>query len=195
MQLLEHLGAKRGKSAKRLHAAVQRHGAAARKRLKRTELKLEKKLCVDGDGSGSSIETQTQATAAALRLDSELRSPKRLTRNNLHSYRLKVKELHNILRMAEDSRQQEFVNALGNIEDTIGEWHDWEELLSIATKVLDHVGRCELLQELKRITNEKYAHALSQAENMRKKYLRVSERQVAVLLSNLPNLCGTPPWL
>ena len=97
--------------------------------------------------------------------------PSRLSRDNLHPYRLKVKELHNILRMAEPSDQQEFVNRLGQVKDAIGEWHDWGELESIAKQVLNH-RNCKLLQQIRNIGESKYENALSLTESMRKKFLR-----------------------
>lgn len=47
--------------------------------------------------------------------------PIHLNRTNLHPCRLKVKELRNLLRLSDDSKQQEFVNVLGELKDAIGE--------------------------------------------------------------------------
>src|SRR5205814_4279439 len=70
----------------------------------------------------------------------------------------------------------EIVQALNSVKDSIGEWHDWEELLAIAKDVLDH-GNCKLLRELKSTADRKYAEALAQAESMRKKYLRIDRHK------------------
>ncbi len=71
---------------------------------------------------------------------------------------------------AGDSRDQ-FVEDLKQVKDAIGEWHDWEELVSIAGKALAHGGRCSLVAELKKIANDKYQHALTLAHHLRKQYL------------------------
>lgn len=118
----------------------------------------------------------SQAAAEALRLSSELEAPKRLSRRNLHEYRLKVKELRYELQLAPSSEQM-FVDDLGKVKDAIGEWHDWEELVAIANDVLDHGPGCNLVRRLKEISNSKYEEALRLAENLRNKYLRVSARK------------------
>jgi len=63
------------------------------------------------------------------------------------------------------------VNALGRTKDAIGEWHDWEELVAISEKILDHGAQCHLVQQLKAIAAEKYQSALSHAVLLRKRYL------------------------
>ena len=76
--------------------------------------------------------------------------------------------------MAEAPSRPRFVEDLGQVKDAIGEWHDREELVRIASKLLDHGGRCLLLAELKRIADSKYDHALSLALKLRKMYLQSS---------------------
>lgn len=171
VQLLEHLGAQRERHARKLHATVAKQ-ATTRARLKRLSAQLEKMLCADRNGNCDPDQVPTQVTASALKLESELSDPPRLTHANLHPYRLKVKELHNLLRMAENSESEDFVAALNSVKDAIGEWHDWEELLAIAKELLDHTN-CKLLRELKARSEKKYEDALSAAESMRKKFLRV----------------------
>src|SRR5207302_4249891 len=102
--------------------------------------------------SGGRNDASAKATASALRLESELAAVPRLGRNNLHPYRLQVKELHNILKLDEGADSQEFTETLGKVKDAIGEWHDWEVLSAIAQDVQNHSPRCKLLAELKRIT-------------------------------------------
>ena len=171
VQLLEHLSDERRKGAKKLHAVISSRRAETRMNLKKVGRRLEKELCEDHDGDCDPAEAPAKATAAALALESELARPTRLTRQNLHQYRLKVKELQNVLRLAENSQDQEFVDALSMVKDKIGEWHDWEELLAIAKDVLDHGPDCKLIQEIKDKCESKYEAALAEAQTMRKKYL------------------------
>jgi hypothetical protein len=42
-----------------------------------------------------------------------------LNKPNLHPYRLKVKELRNVLQMADNADQQEFITRLGEVKDAI----------------------------------------------------------------------------
>jgi hypothetical protein len=87
-------------------------------------------------------------------LESKLFGPPRLSRKNLHPYRLKVKELHNVLRTGVNSTNHEFVETVNSVKDSIGEWHDWEELLAIAKKEFDHAN-CKLIRELKSTVDRK----------------------------------------
>jgi hypothetical protein len=50
--------------------------------------------------------------------------------------------------MATNSDQQLFVDRLGQVKDSIGEWHDWEALVAIAKDALDHGGNCGLIKNL-----------------------------------------------
>jgi CHAD domain-containing protein len=172
VRLLEHLGATRRKKAKKLSKAVQESAPVLRKRLKRSSNQIQKNISRPNSGGSA---TSSHITAAALRLLSDLERPSTLNRSNLHPYRLKVKELQNLLRLAENAHDREFVESLGEVKDAIGEWHDWVELETIAKTVLDH-PQCKLLQELKENGQERFTRALSIAENMRKKYVGVSKR-------------------
>ena len=171
--LIEHLGAERKNDAKKLHRAITSHANSVRSGLKSASARLEKILCANGDKKTCDpIEAMAQATASALKLESKLFDPAHLSRNNLHPYRLKVKELHNVLRTGVNSTHHEFVETLNSVKDSIGEWHDWEELLATAKKELDHAN-CKLIRELKSTADRKYAEALAQTESMRKKYLQI----------------------
>ena len=174
VRVLEYLGAERRKRARKLHAMVAKNGRAARAKLKQASALFEQQLCQNKDPECDPRVAASRATAAALQLEKQLIEPARLDRRNLHAYRLKVKQLRNVLRMAEQTNDQDFVEVLGQVKDAIGEWHDWEELLGIAQDVLDHGRRCQLVRELKTICEQKYGDALNKSENMRRRYLRVT---------------------
>jgi CHAD domain-containing protein len=167
VRLLEHLGAVRRKKARKLSTASQEGAPVLRKRLKRVSTELQESVSVRKT-NGS--ETSSHVTSAALRLLGDLEKPTTLNKSNLHPYRLKVKELQNLLRLAEKAKDQEFVETLGKVKDAIGEWHDWVELQGIAHKVLNH-PQCALVRELKTRTDERFEQALNLAKNLRKKYL------------------------
>lgn len=167
-QLLEYLGAQRKKRANRLSAEVKQHRPRLRDQLKKAPALLLKRIQETSDGSRK-ISAPT-AAATAVTLATELSAPKRLSRQNLHAYRLTVKDLRNILRMAAGNETSSFIADLGRVKDAIGEWHDWEELIMISNKVLDHGNRCALLAELKRIAECKYEDALKLTHSLRKKY-------------------------
>ncbi len=173
VQLLEHLGAERRKAARKLYQSQKKFSDSLRPRLKRAFAQFEKAIAQAEDGDPKGATAPTDVTASVLHLVSQLSRPAHLGRTNLHPYRLKVKELHNLLRMAENSKDEEFVNTLGQVKDAIGEWHDWEELLGIAKELLSHPN-CDLLHELKQRANDRYNSALASTESMRKRFLRLS---------------------
>jgi predicted ATP-dependent protease len=133
LQLLEHLRARRRKEAKKLHAELRRLGPKLRKELKRTPA-LVKKAIQDHNETSDQTGLVPHAAAAAVNLLIQLATPSRLGRQNLHRYRLRVKELSNMLQMAAVPSHPRFVDELVQVKDAIGEWHDWEELVSIAAE-------------------------------------------------------------
>jgi CHAD domain-containing protein len=172
VQLLEHLGAKRRQHARKFYRVSRQDGPVLIKRLKKLERKLAKSEArTEKDGRPDSM-----ACSVALQLGSRLASGARLNHSMLHPFRLKVKELRNVLRLAGDP-DQNLVDALGSVKDVIGEWHDWEELVGIAEKTLDHGTQCKLMQTLTATTQKKFEKALSEAEELRKRYLGLSGRK------------------
>ena len=170
-QLLEHLGAKRLQSVRRLHATVAQKQKKARRRLRRYSSLMRRNA--SRKNTPNSPGWPVDATAIALQLSSELAAWPRLNSTNLHPYRLKVKELRYVLQLAE-GQDSEFVDALGEVKDAIGEWHDWSELAALAKQILNHGSGCQVLQQIRDTTAAKFDHALSLAETMRKKFLGAS---------------------
>ncbi|MDR5726109.1 MAG: CHAD domain-containing protein [Terriglobia bacterium] len=168
VQLLEYLGAEHAQRTKSLHSFAVQHGPSLRRRLKHTAAYL-KMLSVDGVPD---IATLGDAMLSELRLRREVAAPVRLNRENLHPYRLKVKELRYVLQMENDPGNKLSIEILGEMKDAIGEWHDWQELLAIASKQLPHGPECKLVHTFQAITKEKFNHALSVANKGRKQALR-----------------------
>ena len=90
-----------------------------------------------------------RAAATALRLSTGLGAPARLGKGNLHRYRLKVKELRYVLQLSDHADEEPFAAELSEVKDAIGDWHDWEQLIAIASDVLDHGAECKLMAQLK----------------------------------------------
>ena len=170
--LRHHLGARRYEHARRLRHEMERRGSRVRRPLKRLGKRLVKYVSEAGQGSGNGQPgTPAEAVATAVELAASLKSPPSLNQKNLHPYRLKVKELRDVLRLAEKPTDEKLIEALGGVKDAIGDWHDWQELTTIAGDLLIHGPGCKLLQRLKQTTNEKYEHALSLAIRMRKQFV------------------------
>ncbi|MCU1258257.1 MAG: hypothetical protein JWO80_1142 [Bryobacterales bacterium] len=193
VELLEHLGAQRKKQAAKLSAEAKNFHRPLRKNLKRAGSVLAK-LLQENKNSDQGDSVSVEATASAVKLAVQLGTPPRLGRDNLHPYRLKIKELQNVLRMAAGSARPRFVDDLGEVKDAIGEWHDWEELASIAEKNLDHRSWCGLQPELKRIARQKYGRALGLAQQLRKTYLQDPDARGKRTSAAAPKIPRPPVW-
>ena len=180
VRLVHHLGTERQRKVAKLRAIVRREGPQARTRLKDAGRKLDstvKKfsqatLSLDSKDNGK--EAPLHAMSVALRLSRELGGVRRLGRDNLHQYRIELKRLRYLLEMANGQRgaQQDLLDALQNVQDSIGEWHDWVELRGIAAKVLKQDPSCQFLKKIHDTSERKYAEALRLTEQMRRRYLQ-----------------------
>jgi CHAD domain-containing protein len=190
VQLLEYLGAQRNKFAKKLRQAVDTAGPRLRKQLKQTTKRVEK-LLERADSEPTDAKATFMTMAKALMLSSDLNSPARLTKDNLHPYRLKVKELQDVLRLSDQPNSQEFLHELRDVKDAIGEWHDREELIAIATRLLDHGRSCQLIKHLQAASDATYGHALSLASRLRNRYLQAGRDHARAPALSIPILTAT----
>jgi CHAD domain-containing protein len=170
IKLLEYLGSERRKQSAKLRSLISKERTALIKRLRRASTHMDKFL--------KKQEPQPAALAAAnaLQLSYQLDSPRRLNRRNLHRYRLKVKHLRYVLQLS-PSADPKFVDDLGHVKDAIGDWHDSEELISIASDMLNHGAGCRLIAKLKEISESKYQSALGRTEDLRNRYLKTRARK------------------
>lgn len=174
--LIEALGEKPARFARKLRDTTSNHRSQAKRQLQRYTGLMERKLASKNSQSEKQAEWPADATAVALQLSSELTRWPALRADNLHPFRLKAKELRYVLQLAEDADSQ-FIDALGEVKDAIGEWHDWTELETIAAKVLDHGRGCAVLKEIHSTAQEKFAHAMPVATHLRSKYLPAAEKR------------------
>jgi CHAD domain-containing protein len=172
IELAEHLGVQRAKAAKKLRRTAKELEPRMEAELKKGSKYFEKLLGrKQKQNNGPAAEASAEAMSRALELASELRSPANLDKRNLHPYRLKVKELRYVMQLSDDAHKQKFVNNLGEVKDAIGEWHDWEELIAIATDVLSHGSQCNLLRSLKATSDKKFERALALTNELRRTYV------------------------
>jgi CHAD domain-containing protein len=172
VQLLEYLGAERNKYAKKLRRVIRTTDSHFQRNFKRSLKRLKKHLRQAPNNHDANSDTVPLAMARAIELSSRLRVPAKLNRNNLHPYRLQIKELREVLQLSEKAGDEEFVQKLGEVKDAIGEWHDWEELTAIATQLLDHGPSCEVIKHLDENRNAKFERALAITDHFRDKYLK-----------------------
>lgn len=175
IQLLTYLGALREKSAGKLSNMVARKRKKARRDLEDYSALISKHFRDPKQTTPQGEEWKRDAVTTALQLSGELASWPRLDVKNLHSFRLKVKQLGYTLKLADDS-ESAYLGALVKTKDAIGEWHDWTELRAIADKVIGHREACPLRKEIDSVVSQKLAIALSAATRLRKNYLETGDR-------------------
>jgi CHAD domain-containing protein len=156
--LLEHLHAVRIESAHKLVNTVAEHRKDARSSLKHFSSQIEARFQAPHPHAG-----------AASRLMDELSRWPPFNAENLHAFRIKVKQLRYVLQLAEGANLK-FVAALETVKERIGDWHDWQELGIIAGEVLDTGKDRALLCEIDEIASRKFNHALTAAYATKKRY-------------------------
>lgn len=177
-RLVDHLRAKRVKSANELQQTVAERRKAARRDLKRCLKRIEKIFEVGKpDRSKRRVprkppKSSSPMDPAATVLDfaSELSRWPRLRADNIHPFRIKVKSLRYVVELIAEA-DDEFVRALDEVKERIGEWHDWHELRKMARKILDHPGECRARNRIEEIEKEKLRQALAAANVLRQRYL------------------------
>jgi len=162
VRLLEGLAERRRKAVRKLQSSAAEEIESVQGLLKRC------RPLFHSEGVAFA-EQQSKAVSAAFRLSEELESWPRLTRTNLHRYRLKVKALRYTAEIIEGS-DAGFIGSLIRVTDAIGEWHDWSELHSIAIGILKDSPQSGVLRAIRSTVAEKLRAALVVAGAMQGQY-------------------------
>jgi CHAD domain-containing protein len=97
LRLIEVLGTRRTKRVKKLAALMREVAPRVRSELKRGRRRIEEILDADADERRAAAD----ATADAVALTEQLAGPQRLNRATLHAYRRSVKQLRDVLQLAQ----------------------------------------------------------------------------------------------
>jgi len=166
VRLLEHLGEKRARTANKLRRSIVKRTKVIGERLKTCAAFIEKGF--NQRNSSKEREWPIDAAVTALRLSGELADWPRLTSDNLHAFRLKVKEMRYVLQLS--GQDSELVKRLGQVKDQIGEWHDWVELNAVARKTLSDCKKCRVVTEIEQTAKHKFEHALRTSQRLQRNY-------------------------
>jgi CHAD domain-containing protein len=172
-RLVEQLRAAREQNADELRHVLGRRRTAARENLKAyagliraAEARVKKAASANGlpthahDGIHNAAAEVVRALSEWPELNTE----------NIHEFRLKVKELRYILQLSADANAG-LEEALGDVQRRIGGWHDWHQLHEIATEILTPERDIELLEFIEESTKRRFDRALAAANRLRRKYL------------------------
>ncbi|PSH03604.1 MAG: hypothetical protein CXZ00_11130 [Acidobacteria bacterium] len=171
VRLLEQLGHWRFQDARKLHRTALRQRSVARFYLKRYRSLVNRNF----KNNSTQGDWDRKAAASVLQLSGELAKWPRLTAENLHPFRLKVKQLRYVLQLS-GNNEDELVWMLGQVKDKIGEWHDWMELAAIAGKVLKHDSGCVVQEQIRSKTKQCYEEAMAIAIQLRVRYFQRSSK-------------------
>jgi len=172
VELLESLGMRRTRAAENLDKVVTGKKKEIRRRLRRCSKMIEKRLSASGAGSPGSVQISTGVAVRVKQLESELERWPKLSKGNLHPYRLKVKELGYTLQLEQEG-DFSYMQTLREVKDRIGRWHDWDALAKIADKVLEHRSACELTEQIAYRAQDELIKALSASKRMDEQYFNI----------------------
>lgn len=107
---------------------------------------------------------------AARHLAHELAEWPPLGEQNIHEFRVKLKELRYILQL-DPKADAAFVAALGSVQRRIGDWHDWQQLAEIAHEFVGPGQDQPLLARIDETMHKKFVRALASANALRRLHL------------------------
>jgi CHAD domain-containing protein len=172
-RLLEHLEIARRQNAEVLRRALGRRRDTVRQHLKQYSKLVRSALgATKGSASADALPSQPHEGfhSAAMEVAGELGEWPPLDAENIHAFRLKVKQLRYILQLSADSDAR-LVDALGNVQRRVGDWHDWQQLEEIAREILNAERDQALLARIAQTVKRKFDPALAAANALRGKYL------------------------
>jgi CHAD domain-containing protein len=167
LQLIEELGVRRDRFADRLERTISHDRRQSRAELKRFRKRIEKQLATSETSEAEAW--STSATARSIELAKKIAGWPKLREDNLHPFRLTVKELRAVTQLSSEP-DLEFLDALREVKDAVGEWHDWSELAALAAKVLDGKNKKMLSNEIDPIREDRLQNALIMSARLRQRY-------------------------
>ncbi|HEV3039779.1 MAG TPA: CHAD domain-containing protein [Candidatus Angelobacter sp.] len=172
--LVQIFKAKRERQSRRLSSML--------KKLDKAELvgRLEKligKTNLPGNSLGP-IDPLERAKGQLLSLIAEVPGSEDLKPRRLHELRISLKKIRYTIELAEASAAREhLLETLKSVQDAIGEWHDWENLVKIAEKQFGDRVNCPLLVEMRALFTSKYSAARSAAVSLRASFAPSPKKQ------------------
>jgi len=155
-QLMDALIGERSKRERKLAKTFDVETVAeVRKRLKRAEHDLE-------------LSPKTDPLALALRKLSELNGGAPVTEKLLHQYRIVGKRARYIAELAgDDPETKSAVQRLKQMQDVIGDWHDWLKLTERAEELLGNSRSSALVAMLRNVTQAKFRQSVELVPTVR----------------------------
>ena len=173
--LVAHLETARQQSAGELQHALHHRRKAVLEDLKeysRFVASLAKHAQSSSRSDAEAGRAQEEINSSAMNVLRELGDWKPLDADNLHEFRLKVKQLRYTLQL-DAQADASLVEALGDVQRRVGDWHDWHQLEEIARGVLVLEEDHALLDRIGETVKRRFDRALAAANALRGKYLNM----------------------
>jgi CHAD domain-containing protein len=173
--LVEHLETARQQNAGELQHALHHRRKAVLEDLKeysRFVASVAKRAQSASRSGAHPSRAQEEIHSSAANVMRELGDWKPLDADNLHAFRLKVKQLRYTLQL-DAQADPGLVEALGDVQRRIGDWHDWRQLEEIAREVLVHEEDRALLDRIGETVKRRFDRALAAANALRGRYLNM----------------------
>lgn len=157
--LRELLEKKRDRRVKRLESTVKKlHHARFFARLDR----IAEQAGVPHGGKNRPIAPLEEARAQLSKMAKDLESIQTMKPSRLHEVRMALKRIRYMAELAEESAEQkDLIRKLKFTQDTIGDWHDWQELTKSAEKSFSDRANCHLLHEARTVLSARHSDAVS----------------------------------
>lgn len=170
-QLLRTLTTERVKKEKKLSGAL---GKDEVRQLRRRLMRVARNLHIP-----ESVEPLTLALHS---LSEVTRDHSPLTQATIHQYRIAGKRARYLIEIAGRAPEAEAViENLKNMQDVVGDWHDWLTLTERAEELFGGVKNSALVAAMRNVTRAKFRESVDAVIRMRS---IVSERNVGVRIPN-----------
>jgi len=157
--LLDILDKKREKQAERLNSALTK--CADTKFFSRMD-RVAGKVALGPSAPHQLLAPLEEAHSQLARLAADFSSRQSLRPNRLHEARIQLKKIRYLAELADESPEGKvFVDEIKAVQDTLGEWHDWEELTRLRAKHFAGRGNCALLREVRALFAARQSAAVS----------------------------------
>lgn len=183
-KLVHHIKNKRMEAVEMLNRKIEKH----RKRVGRTLPRLGERVSQTTRMDDVERWSYSSGWEKALhRQAAKLMGVRSITRTNAHAFRIHAKKLRDMLVFC-DNANKDVLKRLAAAKDTIGEWHDWQELTKLAESELQLPKDRPFLDQLRRIVDGKLRGALRSANQLRS--LKEQELTVSSMRKTAPSKRG-----
>jgi CHAD domain-containing protein len=181
--LAELLERKRNRQASRLVVAVKK--VQESKFFSRIERVAEE----SGDmpeGKNRPLAPLEEARAQLAEMAKDFSSHHAVKTSRLHDARVSLKRIRYLAELSVESEEKKnFIHELKSVQNSVGDWHDWQELTNTAEKRFSDRVNCPMLQEVRALLAARHASAISSIQHLFSSALAPAKK---------PSRAALPEW-